>query len=144
MTCHDEHLYASVLRGTGGLNARLPVSSNLYTLSKELPTRDVEERQHLLEQVLRRHALRVGLCVFQQIFEVLVVDRFLQLLGATKGSMSCLRPLACLHLKSHRHFDARGLQPSLSDSQRPVMRLTSQQTPMFTIEKTNGYARFFS
>jgi len=47
---------------------------------RHLPTRNVEERQHLLEQALRRHALRVGLCVFQQIFEVLVVDRFLELL----------------------------------------------------------------
>jgi len=33
-----------------------------------------------LEHVLRRHALRVGLCVFQQTFEVLVVDRYLELL----------------------------------------------------------------
>ena len=90
--CHDEHLYASVLRATGGLvlpcaahlrptirrkttkvKAHLPVSSSFDTLSKELPTRNAEERQNLLEQVLRRHALRVGLCVFQQIFEVLVV-----------------------------------------------------------------------
>ena len=67
------------------MNTRLPVSSNFDTLPKELPTRNVEERQHLLEQVLRRLALWVGLCVFQQIFEVPVVDRFLELLeGSAK------------------------------------------------------------
>ena len=67
------------------MNARLPVSGNLDALSKKLPTRNVEERQDLLEQVLRCHALRVGLFVFQQIFEVLVVDRFLELLeGSVK------------------------------------------------------------
>ena len=66
--------------GVGVKPNRASVSSNLDTLSKELPTRNVEERQHLLEQVLHRHALRVGLCVFQHIFEVLVVDRFLELL----------------------------------------------------------------
>ena len=56
------------------------LSIPLNAAPRHLPTRNVEERQHLLEQVLRRHALRVGLCVFQQIFEVLVVDRFLELL----------------------------------------------------------------
>jgi len=74
------HLRPTIRRKTTKVNARLPVSSSLDTLSKELPTRSVEERQHLLEQVLRRHALRVGLCVFQQIFDVIVVDRFLELL----------------------------------------------------------------
>ena len=56
------HLRPTIRRKTTKVNARLPVSRNLDTLSKELPTRNVEERQHLLEQVLRRHALRVGLC----------------------------------------------------------------------------------
>jgi len=47
----------------------------------------LRERQQLLEQVLRHHAHRVGLCVFQQIFEVLVVDRSLELLeGSAKFS----------------------------------------------------------
>jgi hypothetical protein len=45
-------------------------------------------------------------------------------------------------LKSHGHFDARGLQPSSSDSQRAVMSSTSQPTPMFTtgldFSQTNG------
>jgi len=60
-------------------------SAFLSTLPHGLPTRSAEERQHFLGKVLRRHALRVGLCVFQQIFEVLVVDRFLELLkGFTK------------------------------------------------------------
>ena len=47
----------------------------LNVAPRHLPTRNVKERQQHLEQVLRHHALRVGLCVFQQIFEVLVVDR---------------------------------------------------------------------
>ena len=54
---------------------------------RHLPTRNVKERQHLLEQVLRRHALRVGLCVFQQIFEVFVVVRFLELLEGSEKTM---------------------------------------------------------
>ena len=82
------HLRPTIRRKTTKVNARLPVSSNLDTLSKELPTRNVEERQHLLEQVLRRHALRVGLCVFQQIFEVLVVDRFLDCSKTRQKTMS--------------------------------------------------------
>ena len=64
--CHDEHLYASVLRATGGLVLPMRGSSaahdktedhkseraftreqQLGTLSKELPTRNAEERQHL-------------------------------------------------------------------------------------------------
>ena len=61
----------------------LSVLSCELELIQELPTQNVEERQDLLKQVLRRHALRVGLCVFQQIFEVLVVNRFLELLGGS-------------------------------------------------------------
>ena len=82
------------------MNARLPVSSNLDTLSKELPTRIAEERQHLLKQVLRRHALRVGLCVFQQVFEVLVVDRFLELLEGS-AARADLGGSSLVHLVPH-------------------------------------------
>ena len=82
------HLRPPIRRKTTKVNARLPVSSDLGTLSKELPTRNAEERQHLIEQVLHRHALRVGLCVFQQIFEVLVVDRFLELLEGSAARMN--------------------------------------------------------
>ena len=86
------HLQPTIRRKTTEVNARLPVSSSLDTLSKELPTRSAEERQHLLEQVLCRHALRVGLSVFQQIFEVLVVDCFLKLLeGSAAAPHSCVR-----------------------------------------------------
>ena len=61
---------------------RIPLS----VAPRHLPARNVEERQHLLEKVLRRHALRIGLCVVQQIFEVPVVDRFLELLeGSAKN-----------------------------------------------------------
>ena len=51
----------------------------------------------------RRHALRVGLCVFKQIFEVLVVDRFLELLEGSAaradlsgGSLVHLVPHPCV------------------------------------------------
>ena len=67
------------------------LSTPLSAAPRHLPTRNAEERQHLLEQVLRRHALRVGLCIFQKIFEVLVVDRFLELLegSAIKHILGC-------------------------------------------------------
>ena len=69
-------------------------------MSSKLPTRNVEERQHLLEQALRRHALRVGLCVFQQIFEVLVVNRFLELLEGSAAKVG-LGGGSLVHLVLH-------------------------------------------
>jgi len=66
------------------------LSIPLSAAPRHLPTRNVEERQQILEQVLRHYALQVGLCVFQQIFEVPVVDRFLELLesSAKKSQVS--------------------------------------------------------
>ena len=95
-----ESLGPTIRRKTKKVNARLPVSSNLDTLSKELPTRNVEERQRRLEQVLRRHALRVGLCVFQQIFKFLVVDRFLDLLEGSAARVD-LDGDSLVHLVPH-------------------------------------------
>ena len=51
-------------------------------------------------QVLRRHALRVGLCVLQQIFEVLVVDRFLELLEGSAARVD-LGGDSLVHLVPH-------------------------------------------
>ena len=74
------------------------LSIPLSAAPRHLPARNAEERQHLLEQVLRHHALRVGLCVFQKIFEVLVVDRFLELLleGSEKKNTQVSSPSGAL------------------------------------------------
>ena len=76
------HLQPTIRRKTTEVNARLPVSSTLF------------------EQALHRHALRVGLCVFQQIFQVLVVDRFLELLEGSAARVGLCGD-SLLHLVPH-------------------------------------------
>ena len=99
--CHDEHLYASVLRATGGLVLPMRGSSVAHDKAEDHKSERACTREQHFGYAAKRNCLlemlrngstflskscaatpfvRVGLCVFQQIFDVLVVDRFLELL----------------------------------------------------------------